>query len=102
MFLSLGSDLVHWQEGVSVLVLRRSRFPHLSARSPNVLPIDLYHCVHCLFNNEWIYPTRANALRSHVSHLELGRQSKVSTFYTFWVERWVRFFETKNLYRNDT
>jgi hypothetical protein len=34
-------------------------------------------------------------------HLELGRQWKVTIFYTFCVKRRVRIFKTKNLYGND-
>jgi hypothetical protein len=35
-------------------------------------------------------------------HLELGRQWKVTIFYTFCGKRRVRIFNTKNLYGNDT
>jgi hypothetical protein len=34
-------------------------------------------------------------------HLELGRQWKVTVFYTFCVKRRVRIFKTKNLYENN-
>jgi hypothetical protein len=35
-------------------------------------------------------------------YLELGRQWKVTVFYTFCLKRRVRIFNTKNLYGNDT
>jgi hypothetical protein len=35
-------------------------------------------------------------------HLELGRQWKVTVFYTFCVKRRVCIFNTKNLYGNNT
>jgi hypothetical protein len=38
----------------------------------------------------------------HGPHLELGKRRKVTVFYEFYVNRRVRIFITKNLYRNNT
>jgi hypothetical protein len=39
---------------------------------------------------------------SELDHLELGRQWKITIFYTFCIKRRVRIFHTKNIYGNDT
>ena len=52
----------------------------------------------CL-NHHW---RRCIKMIVSITHLELGRQWKVTIFYTFNIKRRVRIFNTKNLYGNDT